>query len=269
MSLGLSTYPKRIVCLNAASADILYRLGAWDRVVGISGFTRLPPGTRHKPKIGGFTTIYIDKVLELKPDLVISYSHLQASITEQLVATGVNVLALNQRSLPEILDTIILLGSLVRKTEEAHQLASSMAGDLEEIRKLASDLHYHPRVFFEEWGAPIISASRWIAESIELAGGVDIFPELRNVIKGRDRSVDTHEVRARDPEVIVASWCGKKVELESIHKREGWADISAVKNRHVHWIKSKDVLEAGPSLVTGVKEMYRIIAAASSGRSLS
>ncbi len=243
----LPSYPKRIVCLSGSSADILYRIGAWDRVVGVSGFTKLPADAQRKPKVGGFTTIYLDKVLKLKPDLVISYSHLQANIAEQLVASGITVLALNQRSIQEILNTVNLLGSIVGMQEQAQQLAFRMSADLKEVTELASELPYHPRVFFEEWGNPIISASRWISESIELAGGVDIFPELRDTVKGRDRTVDPSEVLARDPEIIVASWCGRKVELESIYKREGWDKISAVKSRRVYWMRSKSILEAGPS----------------------
>ncbi|MSQ15620.1 MAG: cobalamin-binding protein [Dehalococcoidia bacterium] len=266
MNITPPSYPKSIVCLSSGCADILYRIGAWDRVVGVSGFTHLPADAQRKAKVGGFTTIYVDKVLELKPDLVISYSHLQANIAAQLVASGVNVLALNQRSIQEILNTVLLLGSVVGREEQAEQLAARMSADLDEAARAASELLHHPRVFFEEWSSPIISASRWISESIELAGGVDIFPELRNVVKGRDRAVEPSEVLTRDPEIVVASWCGRKVDLQSIYKREGWEDISAVRNKQVYWLKSKDILEAGPSLVAGVRELHRIIAEVSDKR---
>ena len=260
MNVQASLGPNRIVCLSASSADIVYRLGAWDKVVGMSGFTRLPSDARPKPKVGGFTTIDLEKVIELKPDLVISYSHLQAGISEQLVAAGINVLALNQRSIQDILDTIALLGSLVGRGDQAQELAANMAMELEGVARAASGLSYHPRVFFEEWGDPVISASQWIAESVELAGGVDIFPELRTVIKGKSRSVASSDVLARDPEIIVASWCSRKVDLESIYRRDGWGQTTAVKNRRVYWMRSRDILEAGPSFVTGVKELHRIIA---------
>ena len=262
MSVAPSTYPERIICLSGSSADILYRIGAWDRVVGVSGFTKLPADAQRKPKVGGFTTIYLDKVLKLEPDLVISYSHLQSNITEQIIASGVNVLAINQRSIQEILNTVNLLGSIVSREDEAQQLVSKMSSHLKEVAELASELPYHPRVFFEEWASPIISASRWISESIELAGGVDIFPELRDTIKGRDRVVDPSEVLARDPEIIVASWCGRKVELDTIYGREGWDKVSAVRSRRVYWMRSKSILEAGPSFIEGVRDLYQIIAKA-------
>lgn len=262
MVLPPATHPQRIVCLTAETAEVLWRLGAWDRVVGVSGFTVRPPEARKKPKVGGFTTISIDKVLALQPDLVVSFSDLQAEVVKELVAKGCNVLAMNQRSLKETLDAILVLGAVVGREQAAGALIGELTREFEQVARGAAAFPRRPRVFFEEWPDPLISGIRWVSEIIELAGGQDIFPELREHQNAGARVVTPEAVRARDPEVIIASWCGRKVQLGRILGRAGWDQIAAVKHGRVHEIKSAYILQPGPVLVEGLRQVHALLAQA-------
>ncbi len=255
-----ATYPQRIVCLTAETAEILWRLGVWERVVGVSGYTTRPPDARKKPKIGGFTSIHIDKVLALNPDLVISFSDLQADIVKELIHRGCNVLALNQRSLAEMLNAILVLGGVVGREAEAHALADEMSASMQQIADQAASFAYRPRVFFEEWPNPLIAGIRWVSEIIELAGGEDTFSELRDVQGAKGRIIDPALVPPRDPQVILASWCGKKVVIDQILQREGWSNVTAIRDGRVYEIKSDVILQPGPILVEGLRQVHALLA---------
>ena len=120
-----------------------------------------------------------------------------------------------------------------------------------------------PRVFFEEWDDPLISGIRWVDELVEIAGGEPLFPHLRTASLAKDRIVRPEDVRAADPEVIVASWCGKAMKKHTIVSRPGWDTTSAVRRDHVYEIKSTYILQPGPaSLTDGVAQLHACIARA-------
>jgi len=253
--------PRRIVCLTDETTEILYLLGEQDRIVGVSGYTTRPPEARRKPRVSAFRNAKFDAILDLKPDLVLAFSDVQAEITRQLVLRGVTVLNFNQRSIREILETIEVLARIVSKPAQGAALIDSLVHGLEDIAAAATAFPRRPRVFFEEWSDPLIAGITWVEELIEIAGGEAIFPELRNCGKAQDRVVDPKEVVARDPEVILASWCGRKVNKETIRSRPGWAATSAVKKGDVYEIKSAIILQPGPaSLTEGVRQIHEVLA---------
>jgi iron complex transport system substrate-binding protein len=257
----VARYPSRIVCLTEETTEILYLLGEGDRVVGVSGYTVRPPEARRKPKVSAFINARFEKIDALKPDLVLAFSDLQADIARELIKRGYPVYTFNQRSVAEILQTIRIVGALVGKGPEADALASRMEADLDAIRARASALSRHPRVFFEEWDQPLISGIRWVEELVEIAGGDPIFPELRDKALGKDRIVDPALVIERNPEIIVASWCGKAMKKQTIVGRPGWDAIDAVRHDRIHEIKSTYILQPGPaSLTDGVQQLFNIIA---------
>jgi len=255
--------PERIVCLTAETAEILYALSAGDRVVGISGYTTWPPEARSKPKVGGYTTVRLDRVLELKPDLVLAYSDLQAEAARDLIRRGVTVVTLNQRSLPEILQAVQMIGAIIGKSADALRLVAMMEAAFGQVRASATGIPRRPRIYFEEWDDPLISGIQWVGELIDLAGGEDIFPELRTGRTGSERVVQPDEVIRRDPEIIVASWCGKKVRPERIARRPGWDAITAVKRGQIHEIKSAHILQPGLSILNGLQQLHKIFRDAS------
>lgn len=263
------TIPRRIVCLSAETTEIAFALGAGDRVVGVSGYGLRPAEARQRPKVAAFTTARLDRILALRPDLVLAFSDLQADLVRELVRAGLTVLVTNQRSLAETWDTIRLIGQALGCAEAAEGLASELEGEVQRIRqeaarrpRLGGPLARRPRVYFEEWDNPLISGIRWVAELIEAAGGEEIFPELREAARAPERVVEPGEVVRRDPEVIVASWCGKKANLARIRARPGWEAISAVRQGRVYEIKSADILQPGPSLLHGLRQLAAHIAAA-------
>jgi len=253
--------PQRIVCLTEETVETLYLLGEDARIVGVSGFACRPQEARQKPRVSAFTSAKIDKILELKPDLVLGFSNLQAEIARDLIAQGLNVLVFNQRSIDEIFQTMITLARIVGAESRGLELVARLRTELQEIARSAERFPYRPRVFFEEWMDPLISGIRWVEELVETAGGRPVFPELRNEHDARRRVVDPRDVAARDPQVILASWCGRKVNKEKIRQRGGWETIAAIRLGHVYEIKSTFILQPGPAALTeGVRQIHQILA---------
>jgi iron complex transport system substrate-binding protein len=256
----MTQYPRRIVCLTEETTETLYLLGQGDRVVGVSGYTVRPPEARQKPKVSAFINAKFDKIEALKPDLVLAFSDLQADLVSELVRRGMNVVVFNQRSVAEILQMIRMLGGLVGCQREAEQLADRLAADLDRVRDAGSRFPQRLRVFFEEWDEPLISGIRWVEELVEIAGGAPIFPELAIAGLAKDRIVDPAEAAQRDPQVIFASWCGKKMKKATIVSRPGWDRVSAVRDDRIYEIKSTYILQPGPaSLTDGVQQIHQIL----------
>jgi len=255
------SYPGRIVCLTDETTEILFLLGEQDRIVGVSGYSTRPPEARRKPRVSAFRNAKFEAILDLKPDLVLTFSDVQAEITRELVLRGVTVLNFNQRSIREILDMIAMLARIVGKETEGLVLVDKLRHGLDEIAEAAKVFKIRPRVYFEEWNDPLISGISWVEELIEIAGGQTVFPGLRGCGKAKDRVVDPLAVIAHDPEVIIASWCGRKVNKEAICSRPGWDQIAAVRNGHVYEVKSNCILQPGPaSLTDGVQQIHAILA---------
>jgi iron complex transport system substrate-binding protein len=255
-------YPDRIVCLTEESTETLYLLGEERRIVGISGYTVRPArARREKPRVSAFLSARTEKVMELKPDLVIGFSDLQADIARDLTKRGLNVLIFNQRSVQEILDMILALSSLVGAAEKGTHLIQELERGLEQIRESAKAFPRRPRVYFEEWDEPMISGIRWVSELIEIAGGEDVFSGQSHSQAAAGRIIADADLPVRkNPEVILASWCGKKFRPERLAARPGWQDIAAVKNNELHEIKSADILQPGPAALTdGVRRIHQLL----------
>lgn len=265
--MSSAVYPSRIVCLTEETTETLYLLGQGDRIVGISGYTVRPPEARSKPKVSAFINARFDKIEALKPDLVLAFSDLQADIAAELIRRGYQVVTFNQRSVAQILQMIRMLGGLVGCAERADTLVEQLERGLDEICALAGALPRRPRVFFEEWDDPLISGICWVDELVEIAGGLPIFPELRLQSLAKHRIVRAEDVVRKDPEVIVASWCGKAMKKRTIVERPGWDAVSAVRADHVYEIKSTYILQPGPaSLTEGVRRLHECISAATRSR---
>lgn len=252
-------FPRRIVCLTAETAEIAYLVGAGDRVVGVPGTARRPEAVREKAKVGGFTTFRLEKILGLEPDLVLAFSDLQRDIVRDLIGAGVSVLCTNQRSFDEVLATILLIGGALGHEAEARALVADIRDELRQVREYSSVWPDRPRVYFEEWHDPPIAGIRWVSELIEIAGGHDVFSELRAQQSAKDRVVALDEVARRDPEIILASWCGKPVDVASIAARPGWDRVAAVRARQIHELDGGDVLSPGPSLMHGLRRIHEIV----------
>jgi iron complex transport system substrate-binding protein len=253
-------YPERIVCLTEETTETLYLLGQGHRVVGVSGYTVRPPEARLKPKVSAFINAKFDKITALKPDLVLAFSDLQADLGAELVRRGIAVVTFNQRTIAEILQMIGMLGGLVGCQLEAERLADRLGTNLDHVRDAASRFPQRLRVFFEEWDDPLISGIRWVEELVDIAGGAPIFPELAAASLAKDRIVDPAEVARRDPEVIFASWCGKKMRKATIQSRPGWGAVSAVRDDRIFEIKSTYILQPGPaSLTEGVGQLHGVL----------
>ncbi len=260
--------PRRIVCLTEETTEWLYLLGEDERIVGISGYTVRPRRAREeKPRVSAFLDGKIDRIVALEPDLVVGFSDMQAALADKLIRAGLNVLITNQRSIKELLATLRLVANLVGAQDRAEQWIGDRERRFREIAA-ASEGRPRPRVYFEEWDDPMISAIQWVSELIGMAGGDDIFPELGVQRMGASRVIaDPLEVARRAPDVIVGSWCGKKFRPEKVTNRPGWQDIPAVRAGRLHEIKSCDILQPGPAALTdGLEQLHRICSAWSQAR---
>ena len=258
--------PQRIVCLTEEPTEVLYALGQQQRIVGISGYTVRPPQARHeKPRVSAFTSAKVDKILALQPDLAIGFSDMQADIAATLIRAGVEVWISNHRSVAGILGYVRRLGALVGQAAAAEVYAGVLAAHVEQVRQSAALLQQQvgrrPRVYFEEWDSPQISAIRWVSELVGVAGGDDIFPQRALASLGRDRIVaDPLAVVAAAPDIIIGSWCGKKFQPGAVAARPGWADVPAVRNNALHEVKSPLILQPGPAALTdGLDQLHAII----------
>ena len=260
-------YPQRIVCLTEETTETLYRIGAQDLVVGVSGFTVRPPEARKKPRVSSFLDANFERILELKPDLVLGFSDLQADLGRELARRGVPVYLFNQRSLAEILQTVRVVGALVGRAEASEALAQELEGNLRRHAEAALALPRRPRIFFEEWHEPLISGIRWCSELVELVGGEDVCgAETRAQQGAKGRIFTPEDVARRDPEGVIASWCGRKAKREKILQRPGWSGVQAVLDDQLYEVKSSLILQPGPAaLGDGVEQLARIVAAVARG----
>lgn len=245
-------YPaRRLVCLTEETVETLYLLGEQDRIVGVSGYAVRPPQVRReKPRVSAFTSADIGRIEALKPDLVLAFSDIQASIAADLARAGLPVYVFNQRDLAGIFAMIRTLGALIGCVDKAEALAASLEARIDTIAREAAASPSRPRVYFEEWDDPLITGIGWVSELIEIAGGEDVFADLRCAAAAKDRTIAPDVVVERQPDVILASWCGKKVRIDKIRSRPGWEAVPAVARRRIFEIKSPLILQPGPAALT-------------------
>lgn len=254
--------PQRVVCLTEETTEWLYLLGEDHRIVGISGYTVRPRKARlEKPKVSAFLTAKIDQILALEPDCVFGFSDLQADIASALIRHGVQVTVFNQRSVPEIFSMMYQVAAMVGAAEKGLKLITEMQASVEKIRSAALAWPVRPKVYFEEWDEPPISAIRWVSELVGIAGGDDCFPELATQSLGKNRIIaDSSEIVRRNPDIIIGSWCGKKFRPETVAARAGWAEVNAVKNAQIFEVKSPLILQPGPAALTdGLAALHDIM----------
>ena len=263
-----NSFPRRIVCLSDESVELLYLLGEQDRVVGVSGYSNRPAEVRSKPRVSTFRDANFDAIARLEPDLIITYSDVQAEITREASLRGLTVLNCNQRSIAEIFDTIAMIARIVGRAEEGNKLIADFRAGLEQVATAAGCFPSRPRVFFEEWNDPLISCIQWVEELVEIAGGTPIFPELRDRRKAKERVVPWESIVERNPDVIFASWCGMKVNFDEIRSRPSADRITAIHRGQIYEIPSSLILQPGPAALTqGVQQLHTILSQVAQGAS--
>jgi iron complex transport system substrate-binding protein len=248
-----------VVCLTSETAEIAHLVGAGKRVVGVPGTARRPEAVRDTARVGGFTTFRIDRILALEPDLVLAFSDLQKDVVRELIGAGVSVLCTNQRSIDDVLGTILVIGGALGCEGAARALVQDMRDEITQIREYSSVWPHRPRMYFEEWFDPLVAGIRWVSEMIDIAGGRDVFAELRDAPGAAGRRVDPTEVVRRDPQIILVSWCGKPFDRATLTTRPGWDAIAAVRDGQIHELAGEDVLSPGPSLMVGLRRIHEIV----------
>lgn len=255
-------WPERIICLTEETTEALYLMEEDHRIIGISAYTMRPErARREKTKVSAYITARTEKILALKPDLVLAFSDMQADIVADLIKEGINVHCFNHRSISETLQMIRTLSSLIGQPEKGEKLVAKLQSNLANIQQQASKLAVRPKVYFEEWFDPIITGIGWVSELIEIAGGIDCYQEFAKQSLAKNRIVaDASDVIAKQPDIYIASWCGRKFDKEKVTSRVGWQDIPAIKNDDIYEVNSTDILQPGPAALTdGVAQLANII----------
>tara|TARA_S200000501_G_scaffold277587_1_gene261415 strand:- start:557 stop:1348 length:792 start_codon:yes stop_codon:yes gene_type:complete len=243
--------PQRIVCLTEEPTEILYLLGEQHRIVGISVYTVRPEEAKENhPAVSAFIDGSVRKICNLEPDLIIGFSDIQADLAAKLIRANQQVLIFNQRSIDEILEVILTIGRIVSAEDRARELVRSYKTRIEEVKQRSLELEYRPKVYFEEWDQPTFSAIRWVSEIIEIAGGDDVFSEKSFGKLASEREIQWEDVIEMNPDIILASWCGKPVDIDSMKKRPGWDSITAVKEDKIHELDPSIILQPGPACLT-------------------
>jgi iron complex transport system substrate-binding protein len=253
----------RIVCLTEETVETLYLLGEQDRIVGVSGYVVRPKEARRdKPRVSAFISADTEKIRALQPDLVLTFSDLQADIVADLIRHGLQVHAFNHRTIAGIFDMMRMVGAMAGAGGKAASLVAGMEARLDAAREESAKFARRPKVFFEEWDDPLISGIGWVSELVEIAGGIDIFPERAAQAGAKERIVSQADVIAAAPDIIIGSWCGKKFSPAKVRAREGFADVPAVRNDKLYEIKSPIILQPGPACLTdGLDALQKIIRA--------
>ncbi len=252
--------PTRIICLTEETVETLYLMGEEDRIVGVSGFVVRPPEARRKPKVSTFIEAKTDEIIALKPDLVFTFSDMQADITANLIREGLQVHAFNHRTVEGIFDMIRTVGALIGEPGKAHILSDDLQTRVDAAKVKAKTLRRRPRIYFEEWDDPMISAIGWVSDLIEIAGGENVFAEQASKHGAKDRIVSAEDVIAARPDIVIGSWCGKGFKKDAFAARAGFADLPAVKNNKLYEIKSAIILQPGPAALTdGLDAIQEII----------
>ena len=249
----MNRIPQRIVCLSAEAADWLWRIGAWERVVGVTAFFNPPPEAPSKPRVSGFSSANLPQIEKLNPDLIVTYSDVQSSLATELIRRGFPVLATNQRSLAQIESTLALLARV------ADRECAQWLGEFRERLRPVQSTRRPPLVYFEEWDEPLVCGIGWVGELIERAGGRDAFAGRSSRPASKDRIVSSAQVCAANPDLIIASWCGKPVRCDTIAARPGWSELAAVRNRRIYEVSGEDILQPGFRLVHGYERLKEII----------
>lgn len=237
-------FPKKIVCLTEESVETLYLLGKEELISGVSVFVKRPEAAQKLPKISHFTSAQVEKIVDLKPDLVLGFSDIQKDIARDLIGAGLNVFIANHRSIEGIIDYVGMLSRLVGAQKQGEDLQAKLERKIDELQKRAAK---NPlRVYFEEWDEPKISAIRWVSELIGICGGKDINLKSNGIL-AKDRFMTDEEVIKGNPEIIIGCWCGKKVKIDSFKKRANWDQISAVKSNFIYEVEPEIFLQPGPA----------------------
>ena len=241
----------KIISLSPAITEILFALNASDQIVGNTYWCDFPAEAKNIPKVGSFTNLDLKKLKIINPDLILTSTIVQHHIFNQLKKEGFNVIHTDPRSLKDILESIKLIGKLVKKNSAARKIREKMEQEISDLRKNKASHNF--RVYIEEWYDPVMFSGNWVPEIVELAGG-KYFPYKK---QGISQQTNESKLLKFDPEYIFVSYCGFgiKSDVNKIYRRETWQNITAVKNKMVFAINETILNRPGPRIVQSSKEI--------------
>ncbi|NPV69366.1 MAG: cobalamin-binding protein [Firmicutes bacterium] len=248
----LQARPSRIVSVIPAGTEILFALGAGDRVVGVSTYCNYPEQAKQKEKAGGYSNPSVEKVVSLKPDLVLG-DFVHGEFATHLGKLGIPVMLLNSQSVAEALDSIKMLGRAIGSRDAAESLCAAMGSRVDEVQKKVGSVPASQRlkVFHELWHEPLMTSGPGtiMDDLIRLAGGINVAADA----KTQYPEYSLEMLVAKNPDVIVYTYHYDQRQL----KRKGWDNLRAVKQGRVYVLTDDLVSRPGPRIVDGLEELAR------------
>ncbi|MBI2659950.1 cobalamin-binding protein [Candidatus Woesearchaeota archaeon] len=248
---------KRIISLAPSNTEILYSIGAADKLVACTRYCDFPEEAKKKPKVGGWLDINDKLVKKHDPDLLLTSTFVQNKITQKYKKSKINIVALMPTTLKGVFDSMQKIGNLVGKGDEALELVNSMKNQMKTIQDTMNKQKNKPRVYVEEWHKPPTVSGNWVPTIVKMAGGD------YSLIKAgvHSKEVTPGQMQEYDPEIIVVSICGMadKAPKEWVTKRKGWENLSAVKNNKVYVFDDSWLNRPGPRLTVGLERLKKVI----------
>jgi len=257
----LDKVPQRIVSLSPQNTEILFALGLGDKIVGDTTYCNFPPEAQEKPKIGGFSTVDIEKVMSLSPDLVVAALIHEKETIPQLESHGLKVLALAPKTPDEVIQAIELTGKATGTEQEAHRVVDDMETRMAKVARIVAEIpaDARPRVFYVVWPDPLMTAGGDTMQSqlIDLAGGKNIFDDLTYY-----PTVGLETLLERQPQVIIADighGSAKDSPLDWAKSEPRLKNTEALIQGKVSGIDADIASRGGPRMVDALEEMFRLI----------
>jgi len=247
----------RIISLAPSNTEILYALGAQDKLVACTRYCDFPQEAAKKPRIGGWLDIKEQLIMKHKPDLLLTSTFVQNKITDKYKKLGLNIEALMPTTLVGVFNSIRKIGKLVGKDKEADDLVKSLTKKINEIKEKSRFADYSPRLYIEEWHKPPTVSGNWVPTLAKIARA-----DYRLIRAGHhSREVFTDEIQKYNPEIIIISICGlsDNAPKEWVTKRPGWENLSAVKNNRVYVFDDSFLNRPGPRLTIGLEMLANVL----------
>ncbi|MFN4182501.1 MAG: ABC transporter substrate-binding protein [bacterium] len=247
---------ERIISLAPSVTKILFDLGLEENVVAVTRWCKNLVDIGSRKQLGDCWNADAEEISRLKPDIVIGCIPYGEGVIESIVRKGLRFLALYPHTLSDVKMDILLLGAMLGRKERAENIVSSMDEEIRKIQEKAKKLPGKPRVYCEEWPKPIIPASRWVREMVEIAGGIPI-----PVQRDEKMAISEETIIRENPEVIILHWCGagEKSRPRTVYSRPRWQNVDAVKAKRVFAIPDYFLNSPGPNLIEGLKILASLI----------
>ncbi|HHY77219.1 MAG TPA: cobalamin-binding protein [Clostridiales bacterium] len=250
----LDKKPERIVSLSPTNTEIVFALGAGDRLVGITNYCDYPEETKDIEKIGDFENPNIELIKKINPDLVLAGGYLQEEIIKTLEGLGIAVASTEAADVESIFDSLAMIGKLLKEEEKAEELINNIHKAIDDVKAKVANKN-KPKVFYLVWKEPIFTTGRgtYINEIIQIAGGYNVASEMEGWAQ-----YSFEELLKQNPDILVAAYhsTDEGMNKEDIMKDEFFSKLECVQKGNIHVMSDDNIVSRpGPRVIEAIYEM--------------